>query len=100
MRRDNRALDRYRIAADKLIELLVHHRPASITDINIQAGEDPVAVREIVLPLVRAIRATRRSASAFVSARSRLANTQNFVRRGLHFTSSSWRQATPITIAR
>lgn len=56
MRRDNRTLDRYRIEADKLIEMLVHHRPASITDINIQAGEDPVAVREIVLPLVRAIR--------------------------------------------
>jgi len=57
MRRDNRSLDRYRIAADTLIDLLVHHRPASITDINIQAGEDPVAVREIVLPLIRAIRA-------------------------------------------
>jgi biotin synthase len=57
MRRDNKSLDRYRIAADKLIDLLVHHRPASITDINIQAGEDPVAVREIVLPLIRAIRA-------------------------------------------
>lgn len=56
MRRDNRTLARYRIDADKLIEMLVHHRPASITDINIQAGEDPVAVREIVLPLVRAIR--------------------------------------------
>lgn len=56
MRRDNRSLDRFRIEADKLIDLLVHHRPASITDINIQAGEDPVAVREIVLPLVRAIR--------------------------------------------
>jgi biotin synthase len=57
MRRDNRSLDRYRIATEKLIDLLVHHRPASITDINIQAGEDPVAVREIVLPLIRAIRA-------------------------------------------
>lgn len=57
MRRDNRTLERFRIAADKLIDLLVHHRPASITDINIQAGEDPVAVREIVLPLVRALRA-------------------------------------------
>ncbi len=57
MRRDNRALERYRIEVDKLVELLVNQRPASITDINIQAGEDPVAVREIVLPLVRAIRA-------------------------------------------
>jgi biotin synthase len=56
MRRDNRTLDRYRIEVEKLVALLVHHRPASITDINIQAGEDPVAVRDIVLPLVRAIR--------------------------------------------
>ncbi len=58
MRRDNRTLDRYRIAADQLIDLIVHHRPESITDINIQAGEDPIAVREIVLPLVRAIRSS------------------------------------------
>jgi biotin synthase len=53
MRRDNRQLARYRLAADELAELIIHRRPASITDIDIQAGEDPVAVREIVLPLVR-----------------------------------------------
>jgi biotin synthase len=53
MRRDNRQLARYRLAADELAELIIHHRPASITDIDIQAGEDPVAVREVVLPLVR-----------------------------------------------
>jgi biotin synthase len=53
MRRDNRHLTRYRLAADELAELIIHHRPASITDIDIQAGEDPVAVREVVLPLVR-----------------------------------------------
>ena len=56
MRRDNRALKRYRLAADELAELIIHHRPAAITDIDIQAGEDPVAVREVVLPLVRELR--------------------------------------------
>lgn len=56
MRRDNRALTRFRAAHDELAELLVHHRPASITDVNIQTGEDPAAVREIVLPLVRTLR--------------------------------------------
>lgn len=56
MRRDNRELDRYRAKFDELAELLLHHRPASITDMNFQAGEDPVAVREIVLPLVKLLR--------------------------------------------
>ncbi len=56
MRRDNRELKRYRLAADELAESIIHHRPAAITDIDIQAGEDPVAVREVVLPLVRALR--------------------------------------------
>lgn len=56
MRRDNRALDRFRAAPDQLAELILEHRPASITDINIQAGEDPVAVRDVVLPLVRTLR--------------------------------------------
>jgi biotin synthase len=56
MRRDNGLLERYRLAADELAELIIHHRPAAITDIDIQAGEDPVAVREVVLPLVRELR--------------------------------------------
>jgi biotin synthase len=56
MRRDNHALKRFRLAADELAELIIHRRPAAITDIDIQAGEDPVAVREIVLPLVRELR--------------------------------------------
>ena len=56
MRRDNRALTRYRARQEELAELLIHSRPGSITDINIQAGEDPVAVREVVLPLVRTLR--------------------------------------------
>jgi len=56
MRRDNRLLERFRLAAAELAELIIHHRPAAITDIDIQAGEDPVAVREVVLPLVRELR--------------------------------------------
>jgi len=56
MRRDNHDLARFRLAADELVDLILHHRPASITDIDIQAGEDPVAVREVVLPLVRELR--------------------------------------------
>ena len=56
MRRDNRALGRYRAEADRLAELVLRHRPASMTDLNLQAGEDPVAAREVALPLVRHIR--------------------------------------------
>lgn len=56
MRRDNLELARYRLAADELADRIIHHRPASITDIDIQAGEDPVAVRDVVLPLVRELR--------------------------------------------
>ena len=56
MRRDNRRLERHRGTHDELAELILEHRPASVTDINIQAGEDPKAVRELVLPLIRTIR--------------------------------------------
>jgi biotin synthase len=56
MRRDNRTLARFRARHDQLAELLVHHRPASVTDINIQAGEDPRAVREVALPLIKTLR--------------------------------------------
>jgi biotin synthase len=56
MRRDNGQLARYRLTADTVADLIVHHRPASITDIDIQAGEDPVAIREVVLPLIRELR--------------------------------------------
>ncbi|MEO6848432.1 MAG: radical SAM protein [Chthoniobacterales bacterium] len=55
MRRDNRTLTRYRLAVQKLIDFLLHERPHSITDINIQAGEDPIVVRETVVPLIRAL---------------------------------------------
>src|SRR5262245_53236671 len=47
MRRDNRNLSRFRASHDQLAQLLIQHRPASVTDVNIQAGEDPVAVREV-----------------------------------------------------
>jgi biotin synthase len=56
MRRTNRALHRYRAEHQQLAEILIHQRPASVTDVNIQAGEDPVAVREVALPLIRALR--------------------------------------------
>lgn len=56
MRRDNRALARFRADYEQLAELLIHHAPASMTDINIQAGEDPVSVREVVLPLIQTLR--------------------------------------------
>ena len=56
MRRDNHNLARARACHDELAELLIHHRPAAVTDVNIQAGEDPVAVREIVQPLIRTLR--------------------------------------------
>src|SRR5580700_7493659 len=52
MRRDNRALPRYRARYEQIAELLLDHLPASVTDINIQSGEDPVVVREVVLPLM------------------------------------------------
>ncbi len=50
MRRDNKSLTRYRAEWEPL------HRPSSITDLNLQSGEDPVAVREVVLPLIRALK--------------------------------------------
>jgi biotin synthase len=56
MRRDNRQLDRFRADPARLAELIIERRPASVTDLNIQAGEDPVAVRDVVLPLIRTLR--------------------------------------------
>jgi len=56
MRRDNRELERHRARVDQLAQLLIEHRPACVTDINLQGGEDPVAVREIVLPLIETLR--------------------------------------------
>ncbi len=56
MRRSNRSLKRFRAKPDQLAELLINRLPASVTDINIQAGEDPVAVRDVALPLIKALR--------------------------------------------
>src|SRR5688572_17278108 len=39
MRRDNRALNRARADHEELASLLINHRPGSVTDVNIQAGE-------------------------------------------------------------
>jgi biotin synthase len=60
MRRDNRGLTRYRAHHEQMAELLLHHRPASVTDVNIQAGEDPVAAREVALPLIQTLRRNTR----------------------------------------
>ncbi len=56
MRRSNRSLDRYRAQYESLGDLLLHHLPASVTDVNLQAGEDPIAVREIAIPLIQLLR--------------------------------------------
>src|SRR5580700_496017 len=56
MRRDNRALGRFRAQTEQIARLVVEHSPASVTDINIQTGEDPLAVRELVLPLIKTLR--------------------------------------------
>jgi biotin synthase len=56
MRRENRALSRFRAGAEEIARLIVDDAPASVTDINIQTGEDPVAVRELVLPLIKILR--------------------------------------------
>ena len=56
MRRDNRELERARARHGEIAELLIHPRPPAITDVNIQTGEDPVAAREVVLPLLRTLR--------------------------------------------
>jgi biotin synthase len=58
MRRDNKALARHRADPEQIAELILEHRPESVTDINIQTGEDPVAVREVVVPLIRLLRRT------------------------------------------
>lgn len=52
MRRDNRGLNRYRLSAGEIFDELMGSLPGCVTDINIQAGEDPVAVREIAIPLL------------------------------------------------
>jgi biotin synthase len=56
MRRDNRELKRFRLELETLRELIRDGMPETITDLNIQTGEDTVGIREVVLPLIRTIR--------------------------------------------
>jgi biotin synthase len=56
MRRDNRNLSRFRLELESLRELVRRGLPEIVTDLNIQTGEDTVAVREIVLPLIETIK--------------------------------------------
>lgn len=56
MRRDNRGLARFRLSADEVFEEIQAALPDAVTDLNIQAGEDPRAVREVAIPLVRRLR--------------------------------------------
>jgi biotin synthase len=46
MRRDNRQLDRFRLNLPGLMESLLESLPDSVTDLDIQAGEDPKGVRD------------------------------------------------------
>lgn len=55
MRRDNHTLHRYRARREQIAELLLLHLPATVTDINIQSGEDPGVVREVALPLLETL---------------------------------------------
>jgi biotin synthase len=57
MRRDHRDLERYRIPHERLVETVLERRPSYVTDLNLQAGEDPKAAREIALPLIRELKA-------------------------------------------
>lgn len=56
MRRDHRGLNRFRLAVDEILEDVLPGIPDFVTDLNIQAGEDPVAVREIAIPLLEKLR--------------------------------------------
>ncbi len=56
MRRSNRRLARFRANRRQLEEWLLRHRPAEVTDLNFQAGEDPRVVEEVVLPLLATLR--------------------------------------------
>ncbi len=56
MRRDNRGLARFRLSADEVFEEIQAALTDEVTDLNIQAGEDPRAVREVAIPLVQRLR--------------------------------------------
>ena len=56
MRRDNRTLSRFRIERDKILRMIDVGLPAMVTDLNLQAGEDPKVIEELIIPVVRYIR--------------------------------------------
>lgn len=53
MRRDHRDLPRFRLPWKQLADHLLNVMPDWVRDLDIQAGEDPRAVEEIALPLIR-----------------------------------------------
>lgn len=59
MRRDHRGLNRYRLTADDIFNEVIPNLPDFITDLNLQAGEDPVAVREVAIPLLNRLKGSR-----------------------------------------
>ncbi len=59
MRRDNQRLDRYRMEPDQVFEHLQSILPGEIRDMNFQTGEDVLAVREKILPLIRRVKQER-----------------------------------------
>jgi len=60
MRRSDRGLARRRLDPDEVFDWIVKVCPPSATDINLQSGEDPVAARDVIAPLVRRIKAETR----------------------------------------
>jgi biotin synthase len=60
MRRENDALRRFRLARDVIRRVIDESLPPSVTDLNFQAGEDPVALKELVLPVIEEIAKEKR----------------------------------------
>ncbi|MGD9896547.1 MAG: radical SAM protein [Candidatus Methylacidiphilaceae bacterium] len=60
MRRENGALRRFRLARETLRRVIGECLPPSVTDLNFQAGEDPIALRELVLPLIEEVAKEKR----------------------------------------
>ncbi|MDD4933063.1 MAG: radical SAM protein [Methylacidiphilaceae bacterium] len=60
MRRENGALRRFRLAREIIRRVIGESLPPSVTDLNFQAGEDPVALKELVLPVIEEIAKEKR----------------------------------------
>jgi biotin synthase len=52
----DRGLARYRAPVEALAELLLQNRPATVTDVMLQSGEDPKSIAEVVLPLLELLK--------------------------------------------